>query len=287
MHGTAEYLALPTECAPLAAMSALSWQRLRHLFLHGRYPIGVRDENGLEPTSVLRDLLRRTPGLRTLSIRNAQSLESFRAPILGPASVPPVHLAELRSLTVAYPDPEDSIFDINAPNLTYLSLRDEPRYYFTRRTHEPILRSSQCLRILRRMDSPLLESLEVVYEADGTDGDLLRHICTAYPRLARLELHRYRLDQYEDVAYITVAEHLGSIRTPQSARLNLDYPETAYGSTRDDPEQTANWLHVRDRRSKEVLTILEAACPKFECLGVLDPKEQCHAWVEYRPSWHP
>ncbi|KAI0372402.1 hypothetical protein BV20DRAFT_939713 [Pilatotrama ljubarskyi] len=278
MHGTAQYLALPMESAPLAAMSELSWPRIHHLFLRGRY-------SASHEAIALPRLLRCMPSLRTLCIQAAQPPELFRAPVLGRSRTPPVNLADLRSLIMAYPDAEDSIFDINAPNLTCISLRDEPRYYFTGRTHEPILKSSECLRILQRMESPLLESLEVVYEADDADGDLLRHICTAYTRLARLELHRYRPDQDDDVPYIAIATQLSSIRTLQSAHLNLDFRERPPINCSDDAK-VMSWFSLLLSRSDEILAILEAACPKFERLGALDPRRNCCTWVEFRPSWY-
>ena len=42
------------------------------------------------------------------------------------------------------------------------------------------------------MDTPALASLELVYKADIAEDALLRHLSSAYPSLARLELHRYR-----------------------------------------------------------------------------------------------
>ncbi|KAI0372452.1 hypothetical protein BV20DRAFT_940091 [Pilatotrama ljubarskyi] len=287
MHGSAQSLSLPMETAPRAAMSKLSWPRLGHLVLHGRYL--ANNEPPVLPT-----LLQRMSALRTLCVQVAQPPSFSRAPILGRTSTNSVDLCGLRSLIIAYPDPEDSIFAVQARNLTYLALRDEPRYYFTRwsplntgrGTTQPILKSSECLRILQKMALPRLESLELVYQADAADEDLLQHISSTYAHLARLEQHRYRPDDQEDVPYLAVTKHLASIRTLQSAHLNLDFRETAPIHCIDH-RKMVDWCSFRHSRSEEVLAILEAACPKFECLGVLDTRRNCCTWVEYRPSWYP
>ncbi|KAI0356997.1 hypothetical protein OH77DRAFT_188410 [Trametes cingulata] len=104
MRKTAGDLGLSQECAPLGAMSALSFPRLRNLFLHGRYLRSV--------CRGLRDILRCLPSLRTLTVRMAQSREVFRTLILGHASTSTLSLdlLPLRLLAVAYRDFEYSLF---------------------------------------------------------------------------------------------------------------------------------------------------------------------------------
>ncbi|KAI0664093.1 hypothetical protein C8Q70DRAFT_945373 [Cubamyces menziesii] len=194
MHSTAELLSLPMETAPLRQMLELPWPRIRSFALHGRHLT-------LDQASALPAVLSHMPSLRTLRVQAAQPSSLSRNPILGiSCTTLAVELRELRSLTVAYPNPDDPIFSLKTPHLTHLSLRDEPRYYFHLRNTElipssiaaPILKASECLTILRKKDVPLLTSLEVVYEADAEEDELLRHISSAYPNLAQLELHRYR-----------------------------------------------------------------------------------------------
>ncbi len=190
---TAEILELPMESAPIARMSELAWPRLRGLSLTGRYYL--RSQSATLPR-----LLSRMPELRKLAIRVAQphALGLARAPILGHI---PVDLPELRTLILAYPDPEDAVFSTSAKNIRHLSLRDWPRYYFHQdlvsqydleRWASQLLSSSECLRILQRMSLHYLEKLELVYQADHADEALLRYVASTFPHLAHLELHRYR-----------------------------------------------------------------------------------------------
>ena len=193
---TAETLELPMESAPVARMSELAWPRLREISLIGRYYLRSQ-------STTLPRLLSRMPGLRKLAICVAQplALRLARAPILGHDPPMRVDLPELRTLILAYPDPKDAIFSISATNISHLSLRDWPRYYFHQdllsqydleRWASQLLSSSECLRILPRMSLHYLEKLELVYQADHADEALLRYIASTFPRLAHLELHRYR-----------------------------------------------------------------------------------------------
>ena len=193
---TAEIIELPMESAPVARMSELAWPRLRELSLTGRYYLRSQ-------STTLPRLLSRMPDLRKLAIRVAQphALRLPRAPILGHRPSIPVKLPGLRTLILAYPDPEDAIFSVSATNISHLSLRDWPRYYFHQdllsqydleRWASQLLSSSECLRILQRMSLHYLEKLELVYHADHADEALLHYIASTFPCLAHLELHRYR-----------------------------------------------------------------------------------------------
>ena len=200
---TAEVLSIPLESAPMARMSELSWPRLRELSLCGRYAL-------LSQSTSISRLLARTPSLRKLSIQAAQpySLGLSRAPILGRQATPTIDLPDLQTLVLAYPNPDDAIFSISA-NLTRLSLRDWPRYYFYQdvmgivsRWAVPLLTASECLCILKRMNLHFLENLELAYRADQSDNILLRYIASSFPKLTRLELHRYRYSPDDEVPYV-------------------------------------------------------------------------------------
>ena len=201
MHKTAESVSIPMETAPLLRMAELSWPRIQTLALHGRYITPGQP-------ALLQSVLTRMPSLRSLRVQVAQLPAFSRPRILNP--LVSLDLAELRSLTIAYPDPDDAIFSLKTPHLTHLSLRDEPRYYFYLRNRDflpssavaPILGASECLAILQRMDVPLLSSLELVYEADAGEHELLHHVSTSYPDLAQLELHRYRANDIDVVPYV-------------------------------------------------------------------------------------
>ncbi|TBU62675.1 hypothetical protein BD310DRAFT_697619 [Dichomitus squalens] len=119
MNKTATSLALPMEFAPIISMASVPWPQLRELTLHGRFVV-------LAQSSSLRLLLRSLPALRVLSVQAARSRRIGRQPLLPPVShdtsstghrassddteqvsSPAPLLPELRSLTIAFPDPRD------------------------------------------------------------------------------------------------------------------------------------------------------------------------------------
>lgn len=155
--------------------------------------------------------------MRKLSIQVAQpySLRLSRAPILSRRSTPDsdVDLTELELLTIAYPDPDDAIFSVSALNITHLSLRAWPRYYFyqdvvgvVNRWAAPLLTASECLHILKRMSLHHLTNLELAYRVDPLDDALLRYIASSYPKFTRLELHRYRSG--EELPYVRLVARI-------------------------------------------------------------------------------
>ncbi len=208
MAPRAQFLDLPLETAPLEQMAGLQWPALRELRLSRSYL--SRDKLYTLP-NMLSDLSDRFPSLHHLSILAYPLAEQDRVPVLGPLSSQVRH-PRLKSLILSYPDPDDAICSIQAPNLTHLSLRDSPRHYYS--LHFPdvmngevtsaILSSSECLSILRRMNaSTQLEKIELVYQADDAEDDLLRHITSAYPKLWWIELHRYRTGEDMAVPYVS------------------------------------------------------------------------------------
>ena len=248
LNATATSLALPIESAPILAMAELSWPHLRELALHGRFidfEHAASLQHLLPSLSSLRKLsilagrfprrplrypilpvssippsasLQRTTSLPTPESLNTSPIHGLAVssptgmrdhPALSERESSPISLLpELRSLEIAYPDPEDGIFSLSLPNLTPLSLRDQPRVYH-RLTADglpivdgpqdgswpaPLPSYDECLSIFRRMDLTRLTSLELVYMAHqpGEDDDLLSYIVESLPSLEQLELHRYR-----------------------------------------------------------------------------------------------
>lgn len=209
LASTVKHLYLPMETAPLQLMTTKSWPELRTLSIHGRYLDGAE-------TDSLPAFIGTLPRLEELSILACRRMPLVRPPILGRVASPSNVLVGLRSLTVAYPDPNDDIFSVDTSRLHRLSLRDWPRYYHDNSLNRalgsgwgrPILTSSECVAILKRMDMPDLSSLELVYlaSAAGSDDELLTYVAHTYPRLTHLELHRYRSNREE------VVDHVSSVR---------------------------------------------------------------------------
>ncbi len=208
MNKTLTRLSLPMESAPILKMARVPWPKLRELTVDGVYWTP-------EQIHSLPVLLCALPRLEKLSvcISRGEADEGGRPPILGQHTTPRTVLSGMRSLTVAYPNPDDDIFVIDTSYLSHLSICDWPRHYNTlayQRRYSPpycypILSSSECLTILRRMDLPELSSLELVYLADhaGADDELLQYITGTFFELSRLELHRYRADRKEEVDYVS------------------------------------------------------------------------------------
>ena len=315
---TAEILELPMESAPIARMSELPWPHLQEMSLTGRYYLRSQ-------STTLPRLLSRMPGLRKLAICVAQplALRLARAPILGHNPPVPIDLPGLRTLILTYPDPKDAIFSISATNISHLSLRDWPRYYFHQdllsqydleRWASQLLSSSECLRILQRMSLHYLEKLELVYEADYADEPLLRYIASTFPRLAHLELHRYR--DGGEVDYVrphplclllfsytaTVGidsmnpppqKHIAEVLTPLShlrtLRLNLDFPDSTGPRTAcaAQPSNTARhlaWFAAARTRGLEVAALLEPHCPALEHAAILVHGAAGSHWWRFRPA---
>ncbi|KAH9903490.1 hypothetical protein C8Q73DRAFT_635279 [Cubamyces lactineus] len=289
MHTRAQSLLLPMESAPLDEMSRLSWPNIRHLSIRGRYP--ASSSGRLLPELLIRIL----PQLQSLCVCAAPRNTLPRPPILGPPMTSePITLPDLQSLMVAYPDPADAIFTVQAPRLTHLSLCDQPRYYYTRRAPKyipdwfaaPVLSASECLGILQRMDTPLLESIQLVYQADSAEDVLLRHLAT-YPRLEIVELHRYREHDPDPVPYLHVVTTLSAISRLRRLYLNLDFHEMppVHDKTLWKYTWSARpWVNFRNARAQEFLKIMQT-CPCFEYLALLDPRVLCATGVEYRPAW--
>ena len=190
---TLESLDFPFESAPLQQMAHISWPNLRRLTLRGT----VHDERQVQ---YLREFLTGTLLLTELALEIAPVVGASRVQILRPQTEDEISL-QLKSLTIAYPDPHDLIFSAVGKRLQHLSLTDYPPLYYFRaatvlpgRWAAPVLSSSECLAILERMSLNRLTSLALVYVWDEAEDDLLRYITQgeALPQLSHLELHRYR-----------------------------------------------------------------------------------------------
>ncbi|KAI0695087.1 hypothetical protein C8T65DRAFT_665885 [Cerioporus squamosus] len=286
MANTIQQLTVPMETSPILAMANLSWPALQELSISGRYFTEQQKE-------ALPLFLSSIPRLRKLSVTICRCGPTARPPILGSAATCRTTIVGLRSLTVAYPNPDDSIFAIDATHLSHLSLRDAPRFYHdcARRPivssefARPILRSAECSYILRRMDMPQLSSLELVYLADtaGCDDELLTYVTQTFPHLSHLELHRYRANREEVVDYVNIAKLLTAARGLRSIRLNLDFHDDQ-GPYCGRGFDYSIWRSTfMEHRGPEIVQILEA-CPWLEYVELLYHAYNGSRWTKFRTS---
>ncbi|KAI0719811.1 hypothetical protein C8T65DRAFT_635241 [Cerioporus squamosus] len=280
IHETLQSLTLPIEIAPLDRMADLPWPQLRELSLSGQFPCNASP-------SLLHDFITAVPRLATLSVQLARKSPQGRLSPLGPTSSHGQSLA-LSSLTLAYPDPNDAIFSIDSTLLKQLSLRDYPRYYYhlgfsdvARCWSAPILSSTECLSVLRRMEMPNLHALELVYETDGDDDALLRHVSSSFPCLTHLELHRYRKDRKQIVPHVHVARMLASAPCLRTVHLNLDFHDNVKLYCENMTERS-RYQRVNDARGWELADIFEA-CPSLEYVALLTHGLDCSFWLQFHP----
>ncbi|KAM5545991.1 hypothetical protein V8D89_000117 [Ganoderma adspersum] len=246
--------------------------------------------------------LQRTGPVSSLQPPDPASSPSFSASFPPPtaATSPPMPrrepspiplLSELRSLVIAYPDPEDGLFSLGLHNLTHLSLCDHPRVYHRlvedgrslaavpdRTWPAPLLSPEECLFILRRMDLSRLTSLELVYIAHqpGSDDDLLAYILHRY-RGVRTEMRGIRVD------HMHIAQLLSAATSLRTLRLNLDFHDDhqAYCNVSWERER---WLPLFKTRGFEIVDLLQASCPHLEHVALLYHGESAATWAEFHPQ---
>ncbi|KAI0643824.1 hypothetical protein C8Q79DRAFT_915062 [Trametes meyenii] len=272
MEKTARVLQLPLGCAPIQEMAEKDWPSMHTLVLEGELPSSA----GRQFCMGLSKILSRMPGLRCLAIRAALPKRTSvgRLRILGDPSPLLPSCASLRSLTITYPDPNDAVFSLRAPQLEKLSIRDWPRHYSIRAEHwysnywrSPVLFASEILPGLRRISTPSLASLEFVYIADRVDTDLLHHIVDAYPCLRHLELHRYRHLDEQWVDYEHIVRILAEIRNLTTLRLNLDFGDDP-GPYNHDTSLTEPWRRELRERGWHIVDLLNT-CSKLEYVQLI------------------
>lgn len=309
MNSAARSLVLPMRTAPLGGMAKLDWPALQSLTLRGSF----RTDADLWNTEYLPSLFRHTPNLRRLNITAAlPTTTSIRCLVLGCKAPPVVGLEGLRSLTIAYPDPNDAIFSTPFPGLTNLSLRDWPRHYdvvshkyYYDSWRSPILSSMETLSILSRLRAPSLLTLELVYSADEADDDLLTLITRSFPKLRHLELHRYRQSSGEAVDYVRVsistarclcvlpgrlqqriARTVSEIPTLVTLRLHLDFQDDP-GEANDtdvDYRVLKQWRAQLSNIGWAVMDMLSERCPLLEGVALLYRGQPPAMWIWYLRS---
>ncbi|KAI1792789.1 hypothetical protein LXA43DRAFT_316351 [Ganoderma leucocontextum] len=229
-----------------------------------------------------------TSRLASPPLSNAESL-----------SEPP--LTQLRALEIAFPDPMDDIFSIPMPMLSHLALRDQPRIYHKHTRchpigregstmkfwHTPILLDHDILSILRRMELPLLRSLEIVYKIteENSDSELISYVVGAFPHLEHLEVHRYRYRRNMSTRHKPIAEILSRAQSLRTVRLNLDFHDDPLAYCGNPyPHLRDKWLQtLRKERGPEIVEVMQA-CPLLERVAILYHDRPSSVWVEFYPS---
>ena len=240
---TVESLCIPWETAPLTEMSQLSWPRLQQLSLRGIY----RSREELAPLRQL--IFALSSNLSNLCVEICPARElGGRLQVFGkqgpggPDTHPP-SLPQLRSLVLAYPDPGDFIFDAVGTQLTHLSISDFPRFYYHRSSEPvgrtraaPMLSSSECLSILKRLSLRNLTRLSLVYIWDEEEDNLLAYATQgdSIPQLSHLELHRHRQSRHDIVPHVC-----------NPARIFFSYVLIIFSETRNTSQHA---LQLRECR---------------------------------------
>ncbi|KAF8903355.1 hypothetical protein CPB84DRAFT_1774651 [Gymnopilus junonius] len=198
-----EKLVLPVENAPLQNMYMEEWPSLRVLTLYGQRRTVVK------PCIPYITILARMPKLQSLKLFFANPWN------IDPQAIWPegFHMSfpwpELEQLTVTQPHADDRLWAHLPESLRVLSLRCWPRrwehqilkrqrdalsplYHARIRWHTPLLSSSDMLQILRQCQTPFLEHLDIEYQIDNQEVELMQYISSAFPVLKKLEISRYK-----------------------------------------------------------------------------------------------
>lgn len=204
-----QVLSLPLESTPIPELSTLIWPNLTDFSLTANRP---------SPTIPLaidfHSVVSNMPRLTSLSLMLPQSRSTSRSTVVfpnNPTTISP--LEHLRSLTLAYPNLEDLIFNHLPASLWHLSLTDCPRHYLSldppSRLRKyaysaPIITSSELRGIIQRCKTPALKSLEVVYEADTSEVETLDLIACKFSQLHTLKLFRYTSSADDPVDAVSI-----------------------------------------------------------------------------------
>ncbi|KAH9896075.1 hypothetical protein C8Q73DRAFT_690757 [Cubamyces lactineus] len=223
------HLTLPIGIISSSTLACLRWPRLRELNLQGDCDLGQGAPVAIDA------ILSGMPYLRSLSVLLPQGPNSRRLSLWPLQRDAPFPCQELESLAVSYADPQDSAYSQLPATLRRLSLRCTPRHYVRRYRFEektlihlglqsPILTASEVLSILRQCRSERLWELELEYEEDERDKELLASISAYFPALAVLTLYRYRRrDHSIDASAIEMAQALAPLKRLRILRLHLDF----------------------------------------------------------------
>ncbi|PIL28097.1 hypothetical protein GSI_09748 [Ganoderma sinense ZZ0214-1] len=274
LHRSLESLLLPIEVAPMAVLAHTQWPQLRELSLNGEFRPSTGD------TAPWISLFSGMSKLRVLNLTLALPKGVDRKQLVfwprGYESRLP--WPDLEALTISFPDPEDQIFAHLPPSLRRLSLRCTPHHCLQlwewrehSYRHSPILHASEMLEILRRLSTPLLDSLQVEYRADDADDDLMCCITERFPHVRVLELHRFQASRDDPVPMTSIAKRLAALRSLHALRAHLELPPSV--TARPPPEYRT--ARVRRYISKDT----DALCEIAATLGSVLPQPGLAVWL--------
>ncbi|KAA1478424.1 hypothetical protein DENSPDRAFT_667231 [Dentipellis sp. KUC8613] len=295
LHQTLEVLRVPSVMAPLPEMATVEWPRLRELTLDGD------NYYGDDPTLFSR-LCARMPRLRTLDLHLRHKFLSQTLIWPSDASSTP-SFGSLQTVSLPYPDPNDTLYAYLPSTLRHLYLIDRPRYYHFKAEHKdvsnvytrPILiTATDLLHVLKQLQGAFtsLGVLGVAFEIDSETHALVGHIISAFPNLRILQLHCYRpagapASDTEDI--------VRSISRNLSALHSLRHFRTYFNPCEDDDTV----IYAGERRLCRSLTlreflgllgryatiIAESCSPRLQFIDILSPMVYDEAvWMRWDVS---
>ncbi|KAI0329982.1 hypothetical protein GY45DRAFT_790980 [Cubamyces sp. BRFM 1775] len=225
-------LTLAMELAPLDLLhNGADWSNLRELHLRGQYrTIG-------DPPLPLISVFAHMSQLRILDLKLIQPTELDPQPIWPSGYLGQWPWPELEELTVSCPQIGDNIYGALPTTLRRLCLRYTPHCLnHLWRTEDglpgrradcqwqwPLLPSADILEILRRSDVPRLRHLELEYEVDDSELDLLRSVAERYPGLTSFHLFRCRKDRNShSTADVNPTDYVRRLIKPLTSLTNLE-----------------------------------------------------------------
>ncbi|TBU40290.1 hypothetical protein BD309DRAFT_927398 [Dichomitus squalens] len=219
LRHSVEMLALSSEPAPIQKMAQWRWPKLPKL-----RELKLAGERWAEPLTPVVSLFATMPHLRKLVLElTLVRGQLSRAPPLWPRGYSGAFpWPNLTHLSLSHPHPEDELF-ANLPSaLRSLSLCCHPHKWqklfldgsgaVHHRYKYVVLDSSKMLVILSRCQTPQLTHLELEYNADEGENDLLRYLAASFPLLTSLQVHRYRaINNPQAQAIITGARTIDDV----------------------------------------------------------------------------
>ncbi|KAI0643920.1 hypothetical protein C8Q79DRAFT_914327 [Trametes meyenii] len=206
---TLEKLTIPTEAAPFKYLSSARFPALRELHLRGDYRT-----TGSPPLSYVQ-VFANMPRLRYLDLRLGQVFDDPVPPLWPPGLDVPFPWPELEHITISHPVVNDRIYANLPPSLRSLTLRSFPHFATSvwmyglnnssgdRWSNFELLPASQMELIVRKLRLPSLEGLEIEYQEDGAEDDLLQYITSTFQTMTTITIRRARREDSPDISIVS------------------------------------------------------------------------------------